>query len=277
MARSKRYRLDSGRARATRERDRAQLEFDDLLIDQFLTDDDDADLHQRRTVPVRFGAGRLADFLDDSTIAAAIIRSGDLDDEPAEYVADDTDYDSLFDVDEGYLFNDNDPAFSPGKADDETMRESTAPRPEPVILRPPRNRPIAIEAPATFSVWGVAQGFLLGTGGDDSAAGRHQPDILTRLFAFRWRLPASSRLAGGMRHAIPAGCTIHPLDAAPTLPIRRRILPLVTPLASKVSCQFSVVSYQWLVVGCRIVACWPLGRERRLSLMGAGHGRLVAN
>ena len=146
-----------------RDRDRAQLEFDDLLIEQFMTDDDDAELHLRRTVPVRFGAGRLADFLDDSTIAAAIIRSGDLDDEPARREPEEADYDSLFYEDEYNQFNNDDLAFNPGEADDEAMHETTAQRPEPIMLRPPRNRPLAVEAPATFSVWGVAQGFLLGT------------------------------------------------------------------------------------------------------------------
>lgn len=74
------HRFDSGRARKARQRDRADGEYNDQFIRAYFDIDDDAWLLNRRTIPVRYGSRRLADHLSDSTIAAAILESGDLDD-----------------------------------------------------------------------------------------------------------------------------------------------------------------------------------------------------
>lgn len=66
--------FDSGRARNARYKDRAQLEFEDMLIDDFYTQEAPSPEPERKPIPVRFGSDQLAAFMDDSTIAAALIR-----------------------------------------------------------------------------------------------------------------------------------------------------------------------------------------------------------
>ena len=77
MGKDGKYAYGSGRARQTHWRDRAQLEFDDMLIDDFIdqVSGEVVDTDQGRSeIPVRFGTQQLAEFLDDSAIASALIR-----------------------------------------------------------------------------------------------------------------------------------------------------------------------------------------------------------
>ncbi|MCB9850943.1 MAG: hypothetical protein H6817_09605 [Phycisphaerales bacterium] len=76
MAGSGKHPHDSGRARAARFRDRAQLEFDDLLIDSFLEGDADPRDNALDHVPIRFDSQHLATHLSDSAIASAMLDAG---------------------------------------------------------------------------------------------------------------------------------------------------------------------------------------------------------
>lgn len=77
MSHRERNKSDRGRTRSIKARDRAQMCFDDLLIDEYLNDEDAADIHEREVVKVRYGVQRLADHLSDSTIAYHVLGLGD--------------------------------------------------------------------------------------------------------------------------------------------------------------------------------------------------------
>ncbi|NOX59184.1 MAG: hypothetical protein GXP29_10050 [Planctomycetes bacterium] len=80
MSHSERKRYGTGRSRSNRSRDRAQMHFDDLMIDDYLGKEDASDAHEREVVKVRYGVQRLAEYLSDSTIACEALR---LEDEPS--------------------------------------------------------------------------------------------------------------------------------------------------------------------------------------------------
>jgi hypothetical protein len=137
------HRFDSGRARQARQRDRADGDFNDQLIRAFFGIDDDAWLLNRRNIPVRYGSRRLADHLSDSTIAAAILDSGDLDD--------------VLDQDDSLKLDQPFP---------QTLFDCLEP-PQPQRLASPEpDLPAAAAAPPDeqFSVFGLFQGFLMGAG-----------------------------------------------------------------------------------------------------------------
>lgn len=77
MSHRERSKNDTGRSRSVKARDRAQMCFDDLLIDEYLSDEDALDIHEREVVKVRYGVQRLADHLSDSTIACHVLGLGD--------------------------------------------------------------------------------------------------------------------------------------------------------------------------------------------------------
>ncbi len=77
MSQRERNKNDSGRTRSIKARDRAQMCFDDLLIDEYLNEEDALDVHEREVVKVRYGVQRLADHLSDSTIAYHVLGLGD--------------------------------------------------------------------------------------------------------------------------------------------------------------------------------------------------------
>jgi len=139
------YRYDSGRARTARFRDRARSSFDDDMINLFLDELGDEWCDQRSRVPVRFGSRRLVDHLSDSTLAAAILRSGDLDEtDHSPPLTLDCDFpETLFDLG--------------GPVADARARDEVA----------PPSQPDAVHAAVTgtgrsFRAWGVVQGFLIG-------------------------------------------------------------------------------------------------------------------
>lgn len=135
------HRYDSGRARMARFRDREQSSFDEDLILSFLDELHDEWSDQRSRLPVRFGAKRLADHLSDSTLAAAILHSGDLD-EPV-----DDDQSLAVDCHFPQTLFDMDMTESPIDETKQTPETPTA---------VPQN------SDQSFSVWGVAQGFMIG-------------------------------------------------------------------------------------------------------------------
>ncbi len=173
MGRIRRHKSEYGRARASRSRDRAQLEFDDMLIEQFFSEGDLRDARELRKIPVRFGSPQLADHLSDSTLAAAILESGDLESEAGEPV---------------------ECVEAPIEELEKLVaQEETAPvvprngtngdqaKPVPVVMRgvngrsngnghrtmralPVVQRPDSAERGGErFSPWGVVKGFLIGT------------------------------------------------------------------------------------------------------------------
>ncbi len=77
MSHRERNKSDRGRSRSIKARDRAQMHFDDLLIDEYLSEEDALDIHEREVVKVRYGVRRLADHLSDSTIAYHVLGLGD--------------------------------------------------------------------------------------------------------------------------------------------------------------------------------------------------------
>jgi hypothetical protein len=149
MKRDGKYRFGSGQGRSNRYRDRAQLTFNDMLVDEYITGEDEFGQHERQTLPVRFGAGRLADHLSDSTIATAIVPEGDP-------VADLTEAAQMpvpihLDL--------PDPLFA------------AAPAEQPPAIMPARrrSRSPATARPTAFSVWNLAKGFFIGAGGTVAA------------------------------------------------------------------------------------------------------------
>jgi hypothetical protein len=76
VGRDGKYHYDSGRARCSRFKDRAQLKFDYMLIDDFWGTEEQPLRQQDHAIPVRFGAGKLADHLSDSGIATALLNGG---------------------------------------------------------------------------------------------------------------------------------------------------------------------------------------------------------
>ncbi len=77
MSQREKSKNDRGRSRSIKARDRAQMYFDDLMIDEYLNDEDASDAHEREVVKVRYGVRRLADHLSDSTIAYHVLGLGD--------------------------------------------------------------------------------------------------------------------------------------------------------------------------------------------------------
>jgi hypothetical protein len=77
MSQRERNKSDRGRTRSVKARDRAQMHFDDLLIDEYLNDEDPLDVHEREVIKVRYGVRRLADHLSDSTIAYHVLGLGE--------------------------------------------------------------------------------------------------------------------------------------------------------------------------------------------------------
>ncbi|GJM25928.1 MAG: hypothetical protein DHS20C16_23430 [Phycisphaerae bacterium] len=77
MSNRERSKGDRGRSRSIKARDRAQMHFDDLLIDEYLNDEDALEVHEREVVKVRYGVRRLADHLSDSTIAYHVLGLGE--------------------------------------------------------------------------------------------------------------------------------------------------------------------------------------------------------
>lgn len=146
------HRFDSGRSRVARFRDREQSSFDDDLIGGFLDQLHDEWSDQRMRTPVRFGSKRLADHLSDSTLAAAILRSGDLDDSDVdmELMSLDCDFpETLFDM-------------NPKTINESQSRELVSPLVAGACAGGSgmTNRGNG----QTFDLWGVMQGFLIGAG-----------------------------------------------------------------------------------------------------------------
>ena len=147
MGQNGKYRFDSGRARCTRLKDQARFDFDNDTIDEFLTGDDAATRYERQILPVRYGATHLADHLSDSTIAAAILRSGDLDDP--------TDAALTGDLFEGTLFD-----GVVGPLDSKPVDDSIVTPIKPITTIKDRNK--LQPAAEVFSWSGVLQGFVMG-------------------------------------------------------------------------------------------------------------------
>lgn len=142
------HRFDSGRSRVARFRDREQSSFDDDLIGGFLDQLHDEWSDQRMRTPVRFGSKRLADHLSDSTLAAAILRSGDLDegDVDMELMSLGCDFpQTLFDM-------------NPKTFDESRSRELVSPLVAGACSDGARR------GGKSLDLWGVFQGFLIGAG-----------------------------------------------------------------------------------------------------------------
>ena len=141
---------DSGRARYHRFLDRAQLEFDDMLIGDFLTDDDDPRDDELARLPVRYGAGRLSDP-SDSAIAGALLDAGVFADEAEEELLPIKAHigENLF-----KLLDDAAPAQVAVAAAEAT--------PAPPVIRPMRVMVTAGDPAAGLTLRGFAQGFLIG-------------------------------------------------------------------------------------------------------------------
>ena len=149
MKRDGKYRFGSGQGRRHRYQDRAQLSFADMLVDEFVSGEDELGLHERQTLPVRFGSGRLADHLSDSTIATAIIPESDPVEESAE--AAQTPVPVQLDLPE--------PLFAAPPAD----------QPPAIVPTWRRPRSTATARLTPFSVWNLAKGFFIGAGGTVAA------------------------------------------------------------------------------------------------------------
>lgn len=161
MGRNGKYLYDSGRARCSYNKDRAQLEFDDMLIEEFLVPGSRRPRRERGAVPVRFGTSMLAEHLSDSAIASALVDDTRLI----------TDIDNL-----GFSIGD----FFDGQTFDQVLRndpadaDSAEPARAPVKVIATRiDRPTPFRAQAAFSekapkksftFKGLGQGFLVGAG-----------------------------------------------------------------------------------------------------------------
>jgi hypothetical protein len=152
------YRYDSGRSRSARFKHRSQANFDDTSIRGFVENDDEEFLHEMRTLPVRYGSRRLADHLSDSTLAAAILASGDLG-ERAEDDRIDLEMsfpETLFDIPTDESSEPERVAASPWPGEGERESSPAATLRSAFHLRR--------TAGAHFSLSGLLQGFLIGAG-----------------------------------------------------------------------------------------------------------------
>ena len=165
MGRDGKYLYDSGRARCSRFKDRAQLEFDYMLIDDFWGTEEQPWRQQGHDIPVRFGAGKLADHLSDSGIATALLNSGLAGaNQPEEELAvSDFFAEDLFDL----------------LAVENTAAETRVEQVQPIIPGAARHAASEAGRPAssprvvltssdvrteTFTFRGVLQGFMMGIG-----------------------------------------------------------------------------------------------------------------
>ena len=146
MSQRERNKKDTGRTRSIKARDRAQMCFDDLMIDEYLNDEDALDVHEREVVKVRYGVQRLADHLSDSTIAYHVLGLGE--DAPETGVSMELE-----------VIEDHAPL----------LREPTAPVEPPAITTRPTPTPVEEPAPVEqFSMArmfsGMAYGAVAGLG-----------------------------------------------------------------------------------------------------------------
>ncbi|HNO79855.1 MAG TPA: hypothetical protein PKN33_17545 [Phycisphaerae bacterium] len=155
MSHRERNKSDRGRSRSIKARDRAQMYFDDLMIDEYINDEDALDVHEREVIKVRYGVRRLADHLSDSTIAYHVLGLGD--DAP-----------------------DNSQSMELDVIDDSAPLLSTSPKTPPAIVTPQtfsRQEDSYDDAPEQFSVKGILSGMAYG-----SAAGLGLLIVLRMLF-----------------------------------------------------------------------------------------------
>ncbi|MCA9250764.1 MAG: hypothetical protein KDA54_06485 [Phycisphaerales bacterium] len=141
MSHRERNKSDRGRSRSIKARDRAQMYFDDLMIDEYINDEDALDVHEREVIKVRYGVRRLADHLSDSTIAYHVLGLGD--DAP-----------------------DNSQSMELDVIDDSAPLLSTSPKTPPAIVTPQtfsRQENSYDDTPEQFSVKGILSGMAYGS------------------------------------------------------------------------------------------------------------------
>ena len=165
MGRDGKYQYETGRARCSRFKDRAQLEFDYMLIDDFWGAEDQPLRQQGQAIPVRFGAGKLADHLSDSGIATALLNGGlaGADQPEEELTVSDFFDEDLFDL----------------LAVENTAAETRVEQVQPIIPGAARRAASEAGRPApgprvvftssdvrteTFTFRGMLQGFVMGVG-----------------------------------------------------------------------------------------------------------------
>ncbi|HRX84519.1 MAG TPA: hypothetical protein P5572_05815 [Phycisphaerae bacterium] len=143
---------DSGRARYNRFLERAQLEFDDMLIGDFLESDHDPRTDELAQVPVRYGIRRHSDP-SDSAIVGAMLDAGVFDDSDELVPINSAIGESLFDLLELERASRSSGAAAPAVPE---------PEPAPPVIRPMRAIEVSADDDEEFSLLGFAQGFLIG-------------------------------------------------------------------------------------------------------------------
>ena len=155
MAGSGKHPHDSGRARAARFRDRAQLEFEDLLIGDFLGGEREPRDDALDCVPIRFDTPKLTAHLSDSAIASAMLDAG---------VFEENLHDDSIPIDSDLDFNLLDLLA------DKERSATTAGTARPTVIRPRRERAPDAATHAVgpsaqlqkFSILRFVQGFVVG-------------------------------------------------------------------------------------------------------------------
>ncbi len=143
MGKTGKHSHEAGRGRQLRRMDRAQLEFEDMLIEEYLLEHE-GEAESGADIPVRYGGDVLAAHLSDSGIAAALLDAetfqASLDVEPM----------AVSDFYEGDLF-----AFVEDERREQMKKRATAPCPAD-------DAAAAASCAPAFGVWGMVQGFLIG-------------------------------------------------------------------------------------------------------------------
>jgi len=159
MAGSGKHSFDSGRARHNRYRDRAQLDFDDLLIDDFLNGELDPRDAALDMIPVRYGGRKLATHLSDSAIANAMLDAGVFEPDDDGMMPIRTEIGTAL-----FELVDNEAKAEPVNAGMESTEHVAE---APPVIRPLRvmvTRPIRPARQDGFSARRFAQGFVVGAG-----------------------------------------------------------------------------------------------------------------
>jgi hypothetical protein len=163
MAGSGKHPHDAGRARYNRHRDRAQLEFDELLIDDFLGGGREPRDEALDFVPVRYCSQKLTDHLSDSAIANAMLDAG-------VFESDDDDVIPISAAIGTTLFELLEDEAAARSAERVSCKTAEANADDgPPVVRPLRvlETPAAAARTRPFSIRGFVGGFLVGA----SAAG----------------------------------------------------------------------------------------------------------